>query len=45
MAMNKCRRKGGACQKEERVRSIYSMALMASKIYDAGWGYSRDIAV
>jgi hypothetical protein len=26
-------------------RSIYTMALMTSKIYDAGWGYSRDILV
>lgn len=37
--------KAKACQKGESGRSIYTMALMTSNIYDAGWGYSRDIVV
>lgn len=42
---NKCRRKGEGVPKRGSGRSIYTMALMTSKIYDAGWGYSRDIVV
>lgn len=41
---NKCRRKGEGVPKRG-VGVAYTMALMTSKIYDAGWGYSRDILV
>lgn len=36
-------KKAKTCQKGESGRSIYTMALMTSKIYDAGWGCSRNI--
>lgn len=38
-------KKAKACKKEERGRSIYTMALMTSNIYDAGGRVIADIVV